>query len=123
MSFKIIIDRRFSCPIVVSVPSENGVQQQQFTACFVEMGQQSLRQLVNDGDNDGKNGDVRLLDAVLVGWRDIVDEHDQPLPFDDHWKKRMIDIPYIRAALLKAYIEALAGAASEKNSSVPSVTS
>lgn len=119
MSFKIIIDRRFACPIVVSVPSENGIQQQQFTACFVEMGQQSLRQLVSDGDN----GDVRLLHEVLVGWRDIVDEHDKPLPFDDHWKKRMIDIPYIRAALLKAYIESLSGAASEKNSSVPSVTS
>lgn len=111
MSFKIITDRRFKWPIRINVPTEQGTRQQEFTANFLELGQDQLNKAIKDSDHS----DTKFLAKLLVGWEDVFDDDGVAIPFNDAWKKRILNIPYVRTALLRAYLEAMTGAASEKN--------
>ncbi|MGB0919877.1 MAG: hypothetical protein ACPG06_07860 [Alphaproteobacteria bacterium] len=59
-------------------------------------------------------GPVDLLQAVLVGAEGLADPAGNPLPFSDEVRDQMIDTPFLRNALIKAYRRCSEGAA-EKN--------
>lgn len=46
---------------------------------------------------------VRFLQRTLIGLSDVVDAHNNPVPFTDETRDWLIDKPHTRAALVKAY--------------------
>ncbi len=59
-----------------------------------------------------------LPDRVLVGWKRVKDEsgtNDEP--FTPENRAKMLQIPYVRMALLKAYYEASQGQGAERKNS------
>lgn len=52
----------------------------------------------------------RLLRAHIVGWEDVHDEQDAPLPFSDEALTAMLNVPYIERAIVSALLQASLGA-------------
>ena len=94
-------------PVKVSVPRDGGgVNEYEFTGHFRVLLQQELEQV--------QHNDEKLINAVLVGWeKNLCDENDEPVPFDEKARARLAAIPYVKLAIIAAYWELSAGRASK----------
>ncbi|TAL50035.1 MAG: hypothetical protein EPN89_05380 [Methylovulum sp.] len=98
---------QFRCDVIVSVPVDKGHSDQKITVKFKVLPQSRIQQVIDDELNDGED----ILDEVLVGWDDgaFKDDDDAPLLYNDDNKKLILDVPYVRSALIKAYFKAING--------------
>jgi len=115
--FKIAASRTIAWPVVIPVPQDGGrVQKFEIQAEFLMLLKSSLDEVTSAARSDGDDGDLALLREVLVGWSRVCDEAGNPIEFNAEARDALIDIPYVRLALLKSYFEASSGsAASRKN--------
>ncbi len=113
--FKITPFRQVKWPVTISVPQDGGrVQKHEITARFDILPQSRLDDLVRG--QRGADEDKDLLREVLLGWDGVADEDGVAIEFADAPRDQLLDIPYVRGALLKAYFEAASGsAAARKN--------
>lgn len=113
--FKIAKDRRIKWPVTISVPQSGGtVQKHKIEAEFDLLTQSRLAEVMASDRN--ADGDTALLREVLVGWEGVADESGQPVEFSAETRDDLVDIPYVRAALIRSYFEAASGnAAARKN--------
>ena len=100
--FKLEKPKEITWPVTVSVPRDGGnTVKQVFTGKF---------KMISGGEFNAiyKNGgtDEDLVRAVLIGWGpDLCDEAENPLEFYDDNLNLIISIPYIRSAIVDAYLE------------------
>lgn len=113
--FKIAKSRCVKWPVTISVPQSGGtVQKHKIEAEFDLLTQSRLQEVMAADRND--DGDAALLREVLLGWDGVADEAGQPVEFSDEARNDLVDIPYVRAALIRGYFEAASGnAAARKN--------
>lgn len=113
--FKIAKDRRVTWPVTIPVPQSGGsVQKHKIEAEFDILGQSRLEEVMQEDRNADQ--DAALLREVLVGWDGVAGENGEPMPFSAAALNDLVDIPYVRAALIRAYFEAASGnAAARKN--------
>lgn len=107
--FKLCVSHTYDWPVDVKVPDGGQYKTETFTARFKVIPQDRWDELVA-----GQNVDAAVVKDVLVGWADIADEQGQPLPFDGSSLEQVLGVPYVRTALVQAYMASLAGAR-EKN--------
>ena len=64
-----------------------------------------------------KEDAVFLLSEVLVGWSGVKEgDRDGPdFPFSDENRKVLMSLPYVRVALVEAYLEGISGKARRGN--------
>lgn len=62
--------------------------------------------------------DQEIVDSYLLDWKDMVDDHDEPLPFNPDNLARALQVLGCRAATVRAFIDAHIKAP-EKNSGQP----
>lgn len=98
-----------------NLPSENGeVIAHRFIAHFKVLPLSETEDLIT-GDAGGniltlgRQGNLNLLRAVLVGWDGIGDEDGQPVPFTPEMRDRIIDDASVQSALVTEYFNCLAG--------------
>lgn len=60
-------------------------------------------------------GDVKLLSEVVLGWRDVMQPDNTPLPFNDENKTAFFNVSFIAQAIVDSYNEAASGSAATKN--------
>lgn len=112
--FKIVKQRRVEWPVVIPVPQSGGkVQKHEITAEFDILPQTRIEEITAEARSGDQ--DKALLREVLVGWDDVAGEDGQPIGFSPEARDALIDISYVRAALMRAYFEASSGAAARKN--------
>lgn len=100
--FKIDPNPEFSHKVKVRVPVDGGFADQEFTARFRVLPWSEVQ--ATDGDPAGQ------LRRIWVGWEGIVDDAGEPVPFSDAARDQMIDLLYVRVAVLETYSVAVAGA-------------
>lgn len=94
----------YGWPVTVEVPSDGGkFEKQLFNVTFKRLGRSEFTKLADKGD-------VELLEAVLEGWDDIVDEDGTAVPFTAANRQGFLDDPYFCRGVIKAYLESLDGA-------------
>jgi hypothetical protein len=94
----------FGWPVTVEIPSDGGkFEKQLFNVTFKRLGRSEFTKLADKGD-------VELLEAVLEGWDEIVDEDGAAVPFTAANLKGFLDDPYFCRGVVKAYLESLDGA-------------
>jgi len=96
--------RKIEWPVDVHIPQDGGkVQKQRFTAEFEILPTPEYQALAESGDD--------VLERVLTGWgADLKNEAgDAPLEFNEENKAMLLKIPYVRVALLRAYMQAQTG--------------
>lgn len=92
---------RFTHAVKVMTPVDGGHKVEEFKATFLVVDVHSL------GDTNSLDGQTELLQRVVVGLEDIVDDAKKPIPFSDEFRDRLIGIPYIRAGLVQTYLAAV----------------
>ncbi len=105
--FKLTTVDNYTHPVTVHVPVGDGKHaKERFTAIFAYLGQERIGQLAETQDH---MADTELLNEILVGWDGVADETGKALPFTHENRDRLLDIPYVRIAVVKAYFESLRG--------------
>lgn len=102
--FKLSTDPRFTHEVKVQVPVDGGFKEQTFKATFRVM---TTEQLIARADDTGTDSDETILRQVIVGLDDLVDDAEQPIPYSDEIRDRLIAVPYVRGALMAVYIKAI----------------
>lgn len=102
---KIIRNPAFKAAVRVTVPTEHGQKEQEFTARFraLTVSEQKEYDL---GTADGTDAFLRY---VLLGWDDLTEEDGAAFEFTPANHAALIDLPYIRVALTRTYFNAING--------------
>ena len=97
----------YDWPVTVEVPTDGGkFDKQVFNATFKQLGRSDFAKLADQGD-------IQLLEAVVVGWNGIQDEKGKELEFNLPELRDLADDPYWCRGVVKAYLESLEGAQSK----------
>lgn len=104
--FKLEKKTSFQWPVSVNVPRDGGgFATHEFTAEFALQEQSKMDQMLERLRND----DQDILPIILVGWSGVQDADGNVLTYTEENRDALINIPYVRSALIKAYFEAANG--------------
>ena len=98
-------------PVTFKMPNGSGEMQEcDFTAEFSRVPQAVIDAFITDGSMQEKlDREKSLTEVALVGWHDVQDAVGDPLAFSDEAKAQLLSIPGVRAAVVRAYFDSLAG--------------
>jgi hypothetical protein len=104
--FKIETRKTYTWPVTVQVPCDGGKYvKATFTAEFTALPQDQIDRLVRDGDADSN-----IATECLAGWSGVQDEDGSDLPYSDEARTKLLNISFVRAAVVGAFFESLSGA-------------
>ncbi|MBW8034223.1 MAG: hypothetical protein FVQ79_00720 [Planctomycetes bacterium] len=96
-------DEPMKWPVKVYIPRPGGTNTKAtFMAHFMLKTQDEADVLSQGSDQD-------FMEAVLVGWDAAKDEEGNELPFSEEARQKMVNIPYVKTALVAAYFECIVG--------------
>lgn len=95
-------------PVTVSIPQHGGTfQKAKFYMDFKPISIEAARQVFSD---DGvMTSDDEFFQSVITGFYDVQDEDGQAIQFNSTTLKELMDIPYVLAAVGKAYRDFISG--------------
>lgn len=97
-------------PVVISVPQDGGsVQQQEVTADFLMLPQSDLDEQLEASRDSNGNADADILRRVVKGLKGVADNNGATLDFSANLLDSLINVPYVRSALIGTYFEATSG--------------
>jgi len=105
--FKLAANPTFSHVVRVQVPIDGGHAQETFRARFRVLPAERAAEF----DFGNEAGTRDFLVAAIDHLDEIADEQGHLLPYSDELRDRVIGLPYVRQALLNAYLTGVAGAA------------
>ena len=106
--FKLVDAGSFWWPVKVEVPVDGKHIVHTFDGEFAMLEQSEIDEILKSRDED-EDGQARLAEKVLVGWRGVGDADGEPIDFTDSSKAKMLAIPYVRRAVILGYLRAMAG--------------
>lgn len=103
----------FEWPVVIDVPTNGGkFQKHRITAVFRTIPTERYEELL---ELPILEQDRNIARECLIGWKDVSDPDGNPVEFSDEARDRLLNLLYVRAAIVRAYADALSGKASRKN--------
>lgn len=104
--FKLLQNPEFTHTVKVLTPVNGGHETQTFQGRF---------RVISITESDQHNtltaeGTKTYLREIFVGWDGVTDDQGEPVPFNDETRDRLIDVPFVRVALLETYNAAMMGA-------------
>lgn len=99
--FKIIKNPTFTTTATIHVPTDEGVVQQTLKVRF--------NLLSDDEVPESQDKVIGFLRAAIVRIDDVVGEDDQPIPYDDALRDRLLGLPFVRLGLMAAYFSTSLG--------------
>jgi len=112
--FTIAQNPTYTVPVKVSIPSDKGkTTSHTFTAKFRRLTMQEIEEM-NAQLKAQTLTDTQLLQDVMVGWGDDVQDGDgNPLPFNERNFEALLDVFPTRGTLVQAFMESLNTAAAK----------
>ena len=96
-------DEPIKWPVKVNVPQDNGVvKKQTFHALFQLLPQKDAAALIDEGDE-------AFLMAITKGLEGVQDENGDEAVYSAELVERLVNISYVKTAMIGAYFEMLAG--------------
>lgn len=102
--FRVSQKESYKWPVVVQEPNNGAFTESRFTAEFKILPQARL-----DSVAAGREENADLADEVLLGWDGVVDRDGNPLLFSEETKAIVLDIPYAKMAIVRAFFSSIAG--------------
>ena len=99
---KIARNPEFTHEVTVRVPVDGGFADQKFKARYRMVPWNDLGAIENDPESQAR--------MVLIGWEGIVDDEEQPIPYSDAMRDQLLGMLFMRVAILRVYVDAVAGA-------------
>jgi len=104
--FKIAENPTYKWPVTVQVPKDGGkFVPATFTAELKALGQGDIDRAIAAASNGDDNADILL--EVLVGWSGVQDADGTELPYSEEARAKLLDIPYVRRALVAAFFDSI----------------
>lgn len=109
--FKLVAERKVKAwPVSISVPVDGGkVETFDMTIDLKLVDSKTFNEL-------SRKGDAEMFSEVITGWSGIADESGESLVFTPENLKAACLNPHFTAGALSAYLKAMSGQASIKNS-------
>jgi len=101
----------FKRRVVIHQPTNDGTSKHEIGATFLILTRSQIQEQIaeeREAATADDPTDADVLRKVLVGWDDVATE-DGPLEFNEANRDALIDIPYVRTALIAAYFTAVTG--------------
>jgi len=131
MALRLTQSPTYRWPIKITIGGDCEPVTFTFKAVFNRLSSSRINQLV-EASNAKQRGeeidpeidlsDVELLDELMSGWEDVVDEDGNPEPFTPSSLARLAELATAPTQILEQYAASLRGAKA-KNSKAPSNTS
>lgn len=104
--------------VKVDVPLDMGrVERQNFVAKFKRLSASETRELIEEFQSDKGITDEDLMGRYLLDWEGVSDDNGGDVPYTRANLDAMMDIVYVRKALVNAFVEDVFGKeATRKNS-------
>lgn len=102
--FKVTSEPQFTHAVKVQEPVDGGFKESTFKVRFRVIPMDQLK--AEDGE-EGEAAQKVSLRKVIVSMSDLIGEDDQPLPYSDDLRDQLLDMAYVRLALLQTYTKAL----------------
>ncbi len=100
--FRIVDNPEFTHSVEVQVPVDGGWKAETLKARF-----RILPEAETDtGDLGAAEASKEYLRRVLVRLEDLVDEAGKALDYNDELRERVLALPHVRLALVRAYVRA-----------------
>lgn len=104
--FKMVQTATYMWPVRVQMPVDGGrFEESTFDAQFKRLNLDEIKAL----ENTDETGEAQCK-ALLVGWKGVVDDSGEEVPFSEHARNQLLQWPTVRAALLHAWRDSVAGA-------------
>lgn len=114
MAFKLNLSKTYFTPVVVEVPMDGGrFEKMTFDAEFERLTREEFEELIEQQRKDGMT-DRALLERVLKGWKKVVDEDGEDVPFSETGKQAVFSVVQAVPAIVKAFFSSMANVR-EKN--------
>lgn len=99
----------YTHPVTVFKPIDDGKYSKgTFKAVFAYLEQDEIDQVLENARQGRDNAD--LCAAAWIGWKDdLVDSNKTPFPYSEENKAALLQIPYIRAAVIDAFVNSIRG--------------
>lgn len=102
--FRIEKAKTVKWPTTVNIPRDGGrTTKATFNATFKLLEQDELDAIMQDG------GDREIGCAVLADWEGVANADGEPLAFSEEARDELMNIPYIRTAIVGAYFQCVSG--------------
>lgn len=99
MGFKVNLNPEFTHLVPVMVPVDGGHREETLATRFRVLDDDAL----GEYDVNTTPGLRAMLDAVVVGFEDLLDDDDRPLACTAELRAHFLGLPYIRIGLYVAY--------------------
>lgn len=105
----------YSWPVAVEFPVAGGkFKKETFDVDFKRLPQSRIKEiggLIKRGEiNDGE-----FCREIVLGWKGVVDDKGEELPFSEGARDRLLDVPLVAEAVVQAFLESMGGGAKRKN--------
>lgn len=105
--FKLAASPVYFWPVSVSLPTDGGkFEKSTFDAQFKRIPQSRIDAIFRADDVK----DEEVARELLVGWRGVTDDSGEDVPFSEAAREQLFNVPGVRAAVIKSYLESLSGA-------------
>lgn len=104
--FKVIERPEFTHTVPVLVPVDGGHEEQSLKVRFRALPDDELGTF----DHDTNEGTHAFLRVAIVRIEDVVGTDGKPVPYSDALRDQLLQFPFVRVALLRAYSAAVTGA-------------
>lgn len=107
--FKLAQSNSYKWPVAVELPADGGrMEKHTFDAEFKRLPQSRIKALTEQVKS-GDLTDADFVKEVLVGWKGVLDESGQEVPFSEGTRDALIDVQLVSGALVGAFFESLTG--------------
>lgn len=106
--FSIARSETYSWPVEVEYPVKPGVKKKEsFEVEFRRLSQSKIKELLAQ-INEGKiEDDLVVARELVVGWKGVVDESKEEVPFSEAALGSILDIPGVGSAIVASFFESL----------------
>ncbi|MES2207296.1 MAG: hypothetical protein V4525_10965 [Pseudomonadota bacterium] len=111
MPFVVTKKETFWWPVKIKLIADNDYSEGEFNALFKHLSVSQFLELINDPNKN----DFETMKSILVGWSDLKLADGSEVPFDAERLVEYNDIMGFTPSVLRAYYDAVNGAARIKN--------
>lgn len=111
--FKIVQETSYKWPVNVFIPRDGGkFTKATFTAEFKALPQGEIDSLLQDSREGDR--DANFSNECLIGWSAVQDADGSELPYSDEAKEKLLQMSYVRNAVVSAFFESISGGAARR---------
>lgn len=100
---KIATENKFKAVVTVHQPTERATYTNEDFHVIFKHVPPARREELLALDNDGS----ALLSEIVIGWENLVDANNQPIPFSPDMLKTILELDWIKIATVNAYTRAI----------------